>query len=284
MKQKNDLNVAMIKTEKISPNPNQPRRRFDEEGIVRLADSISRHGILQPLCVRIVGRRPCTGYQLISGERRLRAARLIGMEYVPCLVMEGVDDKASGWLAVVENMQREELNIFDEAAAMERLMNNWGLSQEELCAVLSISQGNLSNKLRLLRLSPAQRSAVLEYSLSARHARAALRVKDESFRTIMLSFVGMKGMSVRETEELVEEYLADPIPVMKRLIAPPEPEQKTAAVKPIRKFVVKDVRIFINSVDKALKMIKDSGISVDANKTESESAVEYTIKVPKVIA
>jgi len=284
LKTKNDINTAMIKTERIMPNPNQPRKRFDEEGIVRLADSISRHGILQPLCVRIVGRVPYSRYQLISGERRLRAAKLIGMEYVPCVILEGIDEKSSGWLAVVENMQREELNIFDEASAIERLMSNWGLSQEELCSVLSISQGALSNKLRLLRLSPAQRSAVIEHGLSGRHARAALRIKDESFRTILLSYAGINGLSVRETEQLVESYLDDPVPVMKKLLAPPEEEVKKETVKPIRRLVVKDVRIFINSVDKALRLIKDSGISVDANKTESDSVIEYTIKVPKVIA
>ncbi len=278
--------ITMIKTASIRPNPRQPRRRFREEGIVRLADSISRHGILQPLCVRLVGQRPRCTYELIAGERRLRAASLIGMEYVPCILMDHVDDAASAQYGIIENLQREELNCFEQAEAMEQLMRVEGLSAAEVSAVLSLSPSAVSNKLRLLKLSAAQKNAVLDLGLSERHARAVLRLKDDSYRTTVLNFAGQKGLSVRECEQLVEEMLRDPEGTTKRLCAPssPAPDEQAPKARPIRKFVVKDVRIFINSVDKAVRLIRESGISVSADKKEEEDFVEYCIRVPKVTA
>ena len=271
--------ILWLAPAKIKPNPYQPRKKWDPDGLVRLADSISRHGILQPLCVR---RLRGGTYELISGERRLRAAGLIGLEKVPCLVMEGVDERTSAQLSLVENLQREGLNVFEEAQAILLLIQDQGMTREQVGAALSLSLSAISNKLRLLQLSAPQRSLVLDQGLGERHARAVLRIPEESVRTVLLGYMGKAGLSARQADALVEEYLQDPQGVTNRLLEPPTPQESPLpAPRPIHRFVVKDVRIFINSVDKALRLIHESGIPVEADKTEEESYVTYHIKVPK---
>lgn len=270
--------VLWLAPAKVKPNPYQPRKKWDPDSLVRLADSISRHGILQPLCVR---RIQGGSYQLISGERRLRAAGLIGLDKVPCLVMEGVDERTSAQLSLVENLQREGLNLFEEAQAILLLIQEQGMSREQVGAALSLSLSAISNKLRLLQLSAPQRSLVLDQGLGERHARAVLRIPEESVRTVVLSYMGKAGLSARQADSLVEEYLLDPQGVTRRLLEPPPQEPPVPAPRPIHRFVVKDVRIFINSVDKALRLIHESGIPVEADKTEEECYVTYHIKVPK---
>ena len=283
-REKSERSVVLIRSGAIRTNPRQPRRKFGEEGIVRLADSISRHGLIQPISVRSLGKR--AGYELIAGERRLRACRLIGMERIPCIVLENVDERTGAQLAMVENLQREQLGVFEEAAAIEELMKSAGMSRTQVSQALSLSQCAVSNKLRLLRLTPAQRAVVTDGGLGERHARAVLKIEDEAARTLILECAARDGMSARKTEELVDEYLSDPEGVKARLTAPPEPPKENAGPKPkpIRKLVVRDVRIFINSVDKAVRMIRECGIEVSADKKEDESCFEYMIRVPKITA
>lgn len=279
-KEKSERSVVLIRSGAIRTNPHQPRRKFGEEGIVRLADSISRHGLIQPISVRAIGKR--AGYELIAGERRLRACRLIGMERIPCIVLENVDENAGAQLAMIENLQREQLGVFEEAAAIEELMKSTGMSRGEVSQALSLSQCAVSNKLRLLRLTQPQRNIVTDAGLGERHARAALRIDAETDRTLILSCVARDGLSAKRTEELVDEYLRDPAGVRARLTAPPEPPEPKP--KPIRKLIVKDVRIFVNSVDKAVRMIRECGIDVSADKKENEKVIEYLIRVPKITA
>ncbi|MBQ9544732.1 MAG: ParB/RepB/Spo0J family partition protein [Clostridia bacterium] len=283
-------NVVLVSAGEIRTNPRQPRRKFSEEGIVTLADSISRHGLIQPISVRYLGKR--AGYELIAGERRLRACRLLGMEKVPCIVFENVDELKSAELAMIENLHREQLGVFEEAAAIEELMKRSGMNQAEAAKALSLSRCAVSNKLRLLALSPQQRNAVVEGGLGERHARAVLSIPDDAGRTLILEYAAKEGLSAKKTEDLVTEYLSDPEGVRARLTAPPktpkqekepESEQETKP-KPIRKFFVKDVRIFINSVDKALRMVKECGIDVSADRREDENGIEYMIRVPKITA
>ena len=271
-------NVRYLPAGSIVPNPRQPRKRFDQEGILRLADSINRHGLLQPLCVRPLGRD--RGYELISGERRLRACLLLGMESIPCVLMEKVDREESARLAVIENLQREDLDVFDQAQAMKELLESGGIDREELCRILSLSPGAVSNKLRLLKLNSRQRGIITDNGLTERHARAVLRIESDSARSFILSKIAELELSVKDSEALVAQYLRDPKGTTEKLSSPP----RANGSKPIRKLVLKDVRIFINSVDKALKLVKESGIDVKADKIDESDHVEYVIRVPKITA
>lgn len=274
--------ILLLPVSAITPNPRQPRRRFGEEGILRLADSIRQHGILSPLCVRKLSDGRSPAYELIAGERRLRAATLLGLEQVPCILMDRVDDSASAQISIVENLLREDLNCFEQAEAMDRLMRSEHLTVAQVGAALSLSSSAVSNKLRLLALSHVQRNLVLDLGLTERHARALLRLKDEVQRNALLRYAGEQALTVRQTEVFVERMLADPEETLKSLQPPPvSPASKE---KPLRRFVVKDVRIFINSVDKAVRLIRESGISVSADKREAEDYVEYSIRVPKITA
>lgn len=194
--------IRMIDVMDIVAGGSQPRRNFDEESISRLADSISRHGFIHPLTVRSVESSKGYSYELIAGERRYRAALLAGFETVPCLVKE-LSDEASCELAVVENLIREDLNVFEQAEAFRRLTSEHGLSQSELAQRVGLSQSAVANKLRLLRLSERERALILSARLTERHARASLRLDDEEFRYRMLCYVAEQRMSV----SLMEEYL-----------------------------------------------------------------------------
>lgn len=195
-------NVHMIDVMDIVAGVGQPRKSFDEDGILRLADSINRHGFIHPLTVRRVDGGRGYKYELIAGERRYRAALLAGFDTVPCTVKD-LSDEAACELAVVENLIREDLNIFEQAEAFRRLTAEHGLSQAELAQRVGLSQSAVANKLRLLRLSERERTLILSSRLTERHARAALRLNDEDFRYRVLCYVTEQRMSV----SLMEEYL-----------------------------------------------------------------------------
>lgn len=272
--------LQQIALSSIYPSPYQPRRRFREESILHLADSIRRHGLLQPLCVREVLWEGKKRYELIAGERRWRAAKLLELDSLPCMVMGEVEDGESAQLSILENLQREDLNFFEEALAMEKLRKLSSLSAQQVGAALSLSESAVCNKLRLLRLPASQRELILRHGLSERHARAALRVENEEHRERLLLYAGREALTVREWEDLICAYGKDAVAVLGALAEPKE-EKREKKPRPVRKPIVKDVRIFINSVDKAVKLMKDSGIALNADKRESEDFVEYSIRVPK---
>ena len=254
--------ILYLPVGQIHPNPSQPRKIFDADGLQELAGSIRTYGILQPLTVR----RRNGEYELVAGERRLRAAKIAGMTEVPCILLT-VDEEQSGMVALVENLQRRDLDYLEEAQGLARLMRQYGLNQEQAAARVGKSQSAVANKLRLLRHSPAVLSALRENGLSERHARALLRLPTEEERLAALAVVIRQQMNVAKTEEYIDSLLA-----RKR-----QPEPK----KGIRKLIVRDVRLFINSVNHNLDLIRGAGIRAEASQEETESEIVLTIRLPK---
>lgn len=265
--------IVQIGISCISPNPSQPRRFFEPDAIAALADSIRQYGIIQPLTVR-----PLDGsgerYELIAGERRLRAAALIGMQSVPCVLLEANEEQSAA-LAIIENLQRENLNMFEQASAISALIRIHSLTQDEIAARLSVSQSFVANKLRLLRYLPDERELILGASLTERHARALLRLSGDD-RLAALREVISRRMNVAETESYVDALLA-------RDKEPPAPAAPAAAPKlsPARAALVRDVRLFVNSVNHALDIMRQAGIEAESIKRETEDATEILIRIPR---
>lgn len=256
-----DRQILLLPTEEIQPNPMQPRRIFDEESLRELASSVEQHGILQPLTVR----KTWQGWELIAGERRLRAAKLAGLPAVPCLVTE-VDDDESALLALVENLQREDLHYLEQANAIAAFLRRTGLTQEQAAAKLGHSPSALANKLRLLRLSPACAELLLRHGLSERHARCLLRLEEDSERLAALRYIAAHHLTVAQAEQHVERRL------QALQVTPPEGR---------RTFIIKDVRLFLNSVDRGLRLIRDAGINAQSGREETEDDILLTIRIPK---
>ena len=198
--------IFQIRTDSIRPNRAQPRADFDNNAIIRLADSIRRYGILQPLSVRRSDDDDMYDYELIAGERRLRAARMLGYFTVPCIIVQA-DEQASAEMAIIENLLREDLNMFEQAYGFRMLIENHSLTQEEVARRMSLSQSAVANKLRLLKLSYEEQTAILETGLSERHARAILRIPDESLRAESIRRVAAERWNVQQTEVYVETLL-----------------------------------------------------------------------------
>ena len=197
--------VVFLPARAIKPNPAQPRELFDPGALEELAESIRRHGILQPLSVRRVG----VTYELIAGERRLRAGQLAGLTEIPCIVMT-MDDKESGMVALVENLQRQDLDFIEEAAGIARLMDVWSMSQEQAARLLGKSQSAIANKLRLLRHSFPVLQAIREAELTERHARALLKLPTEPDKLKAIVVMQKNQMSVARAEQYIEELLSQP--------------------------------------------------------------------------
>ncbi len=264
-------NLYFLPTEKILPNPYQARQNFTVESLNTLAKSIARYGILSPLTVRKIGEE----YELILGERRLRAARMLELERVPCRVTE-VSGRQGAEMVLIENVIREDLDLFEEATAIERLLRQFHYTQTELAERLGMSQSGIANKLRLLKLSSEERLLICENKLSQRHARALLRVHDANLRLFALKYVIEKGYNVAQTETFLDALLLNPEEFILAL-RPNAPRRP----KPVRRLVVKDVRLFVNSVDKAIFHIREAGFSIQADKTEEEGYISYSIRIPK---
>ncbi|MBO5287579.1 MAG: ParB/RepB/Spo0J family partition protein [Clostridia bacterium] len=253
--------VFSIEISRISPNPNQPRRVFSEENILKLADSIRQFGIIQPLSVRRLAEDK---YELVAGERRLRASAELGMTHVPCIIVN-VDEGKSAEISIIENLLREDLNIFEQAMAIEALIDTYGLTQEQVSKRLSTSQSFVANKLRLLRLGEKERALILENRLTERHARALLRVLDDDVRLKLLERIISDGMNVSRAEELVDTY------------AP-----KSASVKPKTATAYKDISSFFNAINRVLDGVKDSDFKIKSRRVESDTYTELTILIPKI--
>ena len=253
--------VQYISLAQLSPNPQQPRRSFDEAALRELADSIRAYGILQPLTVR----RTPGGYQLVAGERRMRAARIAGLREVPCLVAQ-VDEQDAGMLALIENLQRRDLDCFEEAAAIARLIGRYGLSQEQAAEKLGKSQSAVANKLRLLRLSPDCVRLLREHDLSERHARALLRLTDEEDRLKALQVIAARGYNVAQSEAYIEELLK-----LKQKTPPPR----------LPTYIVKDVRIFLNTIRHSLGLMQRAGVEADMQREDTDDGILLTIRIPK---
>ena len=253
--------VQYIPLGRIRPNPQQPRHSFDEEGLAELAASIHSCGILQPLTVRRAGE----GYELVAGERRLRAARIAGLREVPCLVAQ-VGEEDSALLALMENLQRRDLDCWEEAQAIARLISRYGLSQEEAARRLGRAQPTVANKLRLLRLPEDVRALLRENGLTERHARALLRLQDPEVQRRAAGDIVRRGMNVAQAEAYVEKLL------------------QSAQVTPPRgrsTYIIKDVRLFLNSVDRGLHLMRQAGVDAGWDRQDTDREILLTIRIPK---
>lgn len=260
---KEENRVLDIPTIQIRPNKTQPRKTFDEDELRLLSQSIATNGILQPLTVRRLSQ---TEYELVAGERRLRAAVLAGLTKVPCVLIK-CTDKESAIFALLENIQRADLNMFEEARGISRLIRKYGLTQEDAAIRLGKKQSTVANKLRLLKLSMEEQDWILQAGLSERHARALLRIDDEEVRKEVLSRIVAENLSAKDTEDLIVKLLC-------RATVTNSPTQD-------KKFIVRDVRIFVNTITKAVDTMRLSGINAVAKKSETEEYIEYTVKIPK---
>ena len=246
--------VVFLPARSIKPNPEQPRRVFREEALTELADSIRQHGILQPLSVR----RTAGGYELIAGECRLRAGVLAGLSEIPCIVMT-MDDKESGMAALVENLQRQELDYIEQARGISRVMEQWSMSQEQVAQLLGKSQSAVANKLRLLRHSTPVLQRLRETGLTERHARALLKLNTEHEKLKAIDQIFRLGMSVARTEQYIDSLL----------------EQRS---EPNRK---PDVSSFLGNVSQTLTRIQSYGIAAVSERKETEDRIVLTITIPK---
>ena len=253
--------ILDIPIEQVYPNPNQPRQHFDSQNLAELAKSISQDGIIQPLTVRRVDRH----FELISGERRLRGAKIAGLRRVPCIVVD-ISNQRSAILALVENIQRADLNYFEEAEAISLLIKEFGLTQEETALRLGMAQSTVANKLRLLKLPTQERHMIFKNKLTERHARALLRIADESQRRLVLAHVIEDNLTVDATEKYILSL---------------ERQGKIKESYSRRAPVLKDIRLFFNTVDKAVKVMKMAGIDAEVKKKKHGGMIEYTILVPE---
>ena len=253
--------VQYISLAQLSPNPQQPRRSFDEAALRELADSIRAYGILQPLTVR----RTPGGYQLVAGERRMRAARMAGLREVPCLVAQ-VDEQDAGMLALIENLQRRDLDCFEEAAAIARLISRYGLSQEQAAEKLGKSQSAVANKLRLLRLPQDVLSLLRKNGFTERHARALLRLPTAEAQQEAAALLVQEGWTVARTERYVEEVLQTEAPKEK---------------KSRRPLLIRDIRFFLNSLDHSLAVMRSAGVDAKCHRAEEGEDLLLTIRIPR---
>ena len=264
----NDRKLTEIPVASIRRNPYQPRVTFDEESIAELAQSIRQVGLIQPLVVR---KAPDGAYELVAGERRLRAVKSLGMENVTCIVEQGMEDESSAMMALIENLQREDLHYLEEAQCYNTLLSTYNLTQEELAARLGKSQSSIANKLRLLRLPEEVKSAMAEAHLTERHARALLKLKDEKTQLALVDKIAKKSLSVKETEKLVDKTL-------NRLY-----DEKADGARPRPKIlrIVKDYRLFMNTINAAVNTLRETGMTVAVVQEDRENGVDIHIHVTR---
>lgn len=257
-REKDCMRVVSLPISSIFPNPSQPRRFFDTVSLEELTASIEEFGVLQPISVR----RVRGGYELVAGERRFRAAENAGLDTIPAIILN-VDEKKSALLALLENLQRDDLSFFEIAESYQSLIKNQGMTQEEIAKKLGKSQSNIANKLRLLRLYPKTRRLISEHSLSERHARALLHLTDEEAQLTAVRTINEKKLNVTQAEELIKKMLS----------APCSPKQKLK----LKSF--QDIRVFTNTVKHALEIMKDGGVNADMETNSFDWGIEYIIKV-----
>lgn len=261
--------VIEIPARKIRPNKTQPRQDFYEEDLRSLSQSISNNGLLQPLTVRKLKNDE---YELIAGERRLRASVMAGFTKIPCIVMK-CSDKDSAIFALIENLQRKDLGMFEEARGINRLIRKYGITQEQAAIQLGKKQSTVANKLRLLRLSYDEQDWIIQAGLTERHARALLKIQNEDSRKEVLSHIIAENLNVKETEKYISSLLDN------KKVQPLHNNNNND-----KKIVVKDVRIFVNTISRAVDTMRMSGIDAVSNKEETEDYIEYTVKIPKETA
>lgn len=257
-KEKEKMKVLSLPIHSIFPNPAQPRKYFDTISLEELTASIEEFGVLQPITVR----RVRGGYEIIAGERRFRAAENAGLDTIPAIVIN-VDEKKSALLALLENLQRDDLSFFEVAESYQNLIRTQGMTQEEIAKKLGKSQSNIANKLRLLRLYPRTKRLILEYSLSERHARALLHLTDEEAQLLAARTINEKKLNVAQAEELIKKML----------------KTDTSSHQKLKFKSFQDIRVFTNTIKRALDLMRDGGVNADMETNSFDWGIEYVIKV-----
>ena len=255
--------VVQLDVDLIVPNEFQPRTQFDEEKIKELAQTLHTHGMIQPIVVR---RKDDEQYEVIAGERRLRAAKLLGWEKISAII-RALSDTETASIALIENIQREELSVIEEAKAYTQLIEMHSLTQEALAQRLGKSQSTVANRIRLLALPEEIQQALIEKKITERHARALMKLKETELQIEFFHEIVEKELNVREAEELIQQFFAD------------GQEKKKSRSK--SKIISKDIRIATNTIRRSLKMIADTGIKVESEEEELDDYYQITIRVKK---
>ena len=259
--------IVYLRTDELTPNPVQPRKRFDDESLEELSGSIKSYGILNPLTVRL----RCGKYELVAGERRLRAAKLAGLEEVPCILID-VNMEDASLIALVENLQRRDLDFIEEALGISQLIRMFGMSQEEAARRIGKSQSAVANKLRLLKLPSDVLESLRQNGLTERHGRALLRLPNPVAQRAALEYIVDNGLTVAATDAYIDALLS----------APEEAEQKDEEKPEKRRtFVLKDVRVFLNTISHSLDLMKQGGIDAGIQREETDDSLILTISIPK---
>jgi ParB family chromosome partitioning protein len=259
-------NITYVGIDLIRPNPYQPRKQFNKLALEELCGSIKQYGVLQPINIRKIS---LSTYELVAGERRLRAAIMAGLNEIPCIVIN-VDDNDSAVMALIENLQREDLSYMEEAEGYSNLINEHGFTQEELAQKIGKSQSTIANKIRLLKLPPLVKKILADNNLTERHARALLKLHDEQLQLKVLKLVCERGLNVKKTEELVERAIDR---YSKDIRQKPSDRKVTKAIK--------DVRIFVNTIKQAIEIMKQSGVNAKAAQIDRGDYIEFVVRVPK---
>ena len=265
-KKEEHRNITYINIDNIRPNPYQPRKQFNKTSLEELCESIKQYGVIQPINVRKI---TTNNYELVAGERRMRAATMAGLKEIPAIIIN-VDDNDSAVMALIENLQREDLNYMEEAEGYNNLITEHGFTQEELAHKIGKSQSTISNKIRLLKLSPLVKKILSDNNLTERHARALLKLHDEQLQLKVLKHVCEKGLNVKKTEELVERAIEK---------YSRGPRENTGERKFTR--AIKDIRIFVNTIRQAIDLMKKSGVNAKAAQIDRGEYVEFIVRIPK---
>lgn len=274
-----NLVAQLISIDAITPSRYQPRKSFDSTSLLRLADSIRRYGVLQPITVRHsdLSTAAIPKYEIICGERRYRASVVAGLSYIPCIIVTS-DDMSSAELSIIENLLRDDLTMFEQAEAFNLLITTFKLTQEEVASRISLSQSAIANKLRLLRFTPAERNHIISSGLTERHARSLLRISDLDTRMRFIKIISKDKLNVASTEALIDNYL--------------EYLSSHGGTDDISKHdknhvarhstgIVKDLRILTNTIEKAAGTLRNAGILVETSSTEHDQHFDYNIRVYK---
>ena len=264
--------VARIPIDSIRPNPYQPRRVFSQEALEELCASIKQYGLLQPISVRKTGNDT---FELIAGERRLRASKMAGMKYIDAIIFSTYEQD-SAVIAMMENLQRENLHYMEEAEGYQNLIRDHGLSQDELARRLGKNQSTIANKMRILKLPMPVKRMLLQYNLTERHARALLRLHDEEAQIKVIQIIVAQGLNVKATEDLVERTIS-------RMYGIAEEEESEKKPSRISGFV-RDTRLFVNSIRTIVQQMTDAGLAQRFDASEQENGVDIHIWVPNVHA
>lgn len=262
----NSGDLIYINIDRIIENPNQPRQKFNEDSLNELMLSIKEYGVLQPISVRKIN---SFTYELIAGERRLRAAKLAGIDKIPAMIVD-IDDKNSAIIALIENIQRENLGFMEEAESYQKIMEKYNITQEMFSKKIGKSQSAIANKIRVLKLSPVVKKVINDNNLTERHSRALLKIKSENIQLKILKKICDEKLNVKDTEKLIDKYL--------KTTTIDDAKDKVKKLPLFRK--MKDFRILENTVKQSVELMHRAGIDANYKIIEKNDSIEFLIKIP----